>query len=53
MSGKRNGKNKMNNNFPRILEGLSESQKNIITDTTNNLYVTACPGSGKTRTLTP
>ncbi len=52
MSGKRNGKNKMNNNFPRILEGLSESQKNIITDTTNNLYVTACPGSGKTRTLT-
>lgn len=42
----------LSDNKKRILEELSESQKNVVTDSINNLYVTACPGSGKTRTLT-
>lgn len=36
----------------RILEGLTEKQSQIVKGTGVNFYVTACPGSGKTRTLT-
>lgn len=36
----------------RILKNLSQDQLDIVEDIDNNLLVTACPGSGKTRTLT-
>ena len=36
----------------KILSGLNDKQKSIVEDYDENLYVTACPGSGKTRTLT-
>ncbi|HCC94390.1 MAG TPA: ATP-dependent helicase, partial [Flavobacteriaceae bacterium] len=36
----------------RILDTLSDCQKDVVLDCKNNLLVTACPGSGKTRTLT-
>lgn len=43
----------MDNNLEeRIVENLNAEQRNIVKDCDNNLYVTACPGSGKTRTLT-
>lgn len=43
----------MDNNFQKkILANLNIEQQSIVTDCDNNLYVTACPGSGKTRTLT-
>lgn len=41
-----------NNLEERIVENLNAEQRNIVKDCDNNLYVTACPGSGKTRTLT-
>lgn len=40
------------NTRKRILDNLSDNQREIVLDYENNLYVTACPGSGKTRTLT-
>ncbi|MDT2864349.1 ATP-dependent helicase [Vagococcus carniphilus] len=40
------------NTKENILSNLSDAQKSVVVDTENNLYVTACPGSGKTRTLT-
>ncbi|KAF1299347.1 DNA helicase UvrD [Enterococcus sp. JM4C] len=36
----------------RVLDTLSICQKEVVLDCENNLFVTACPGSGKTRTLT-
>ncbi|EOH73424.1 UvrD-helicase domain-containing protein [Enterococcus malodoratus] len=43
----------MGNQFiDRILDTLSDCQKEVVLDCENNLFVTACPGSGKTRTLT-
>lgn len=36
----------------RILDTLSDCQRDVVLDCKNNLLVTACPGSGKTRTLT-
>lgn len=36
----------------KILNDLSPCQKEVVLDCDNNLFVTACPGSGKTRTLT-
>ena len=41
----------MNDSFELILGELSEQQKDIVTSV-ENLLVTACPGSGKTRVLT-
>ena len=35
-----------------IFDNLNEKQRDIVEDCDSNLYVTACPGSGKTRTLT-
>lgn len=35
-----------------ILNGLSSCQKSVVLDCDSNLLVTACPGSGKTHTLT-
>ena len=36
----------------KLLSDLNESQKSTVEDCGNNLYITACPGSGKTRALT-
>ncbi|MCZ8491047.1 UvrD-helicase domain-containing protein [Lactococcus lactis] len=36
----------------KIISSLNPEQQSIVLDFENNLYVTACPGSGKTRTLT-
>lgn len=36
----------------KILEELTDKQIQITKELEKNFYVTACPGSGKTRTLT-
>ena len=41
----------MNKDLELLLDKLNDQQKNIVISN-NNMFVTACPGSGKTRVLT-
>ncbi|MCP8592646.1 UvrD-helicase domain-containing protein, partial [Acinetobacter baumannii] len=41
----------MTNIFEKIVNDLNLEQKDVV-ESEDNLYVNACPGSGKTRVLT-